>query len=122
MKPELFKNLESETIKINGQDVEVKLRVLTLFDESYDSSLDDDITLEKLDRGDYQPMGVIVEATALGETESDSIWGCLIGSPQDVESTLDCYPDLKSNALDSLRIQIESQVEKFSKYTKRGPE
>ena len=117
-KPELFKELENRTININGHNIEVKLRVFTMYDEGYDSSLDDEATLEKLDRGDYQPYGVIVTASALGEEGTGSIWGVLVGSQDDVQSCLDFYgPDLIDEALNELKDLIEKQIEKFSAYS-----
>ncbi len=111
-------------IKVNGQDVMAKVQAYCDYD---DLTLDDVIgdaedraELErKINRGDLMIAIIWIEATALGCSGSDSLGGCYISSPQDVDQTIADY-SMIANACAELERNIIDQTNTLKPFATKG--
>jgi hypothetical protein len=119
----------TETIKVNGIDVEVLIKIdvqedscADLMDQDFETDEQRAEYVSKIERGEIFAGGIIVTASALGLTGTDSIWGCELAPnnmfnskpfEQSVEQYLEEY-DLKQTAIIDLVNQLKSEYARLT--------
>lgn len=100
-------------LEILGRKHPVKVTIHCYEDDS-DDALDMDFESEEekqklikqLERGDISYMGIIVQASLVGEIGEDSLWGCYISNPGDIDTIVNEH-GMVDSALAELRLALK---------------
>jgi hypothetical protein len=118
---------EMETVFVlNGKEVDATITISTEHDEDFDLS---DIDFEndqdktrferKLARNELEPVYILVEISALGETESDSLGRCFVTSPEDLDSYVSDH-NMIEDATNSLTELLKAKYETLKPFFEEG--
>jgi hypothetical protein len=121
MKKEVYSSSQVE-FELNGKPVKASVTVSYETDQDFDPIKDMDFDgedqkkfLRDLERGEVMPLVVYVSVSALGETGSDVLGGCLVNSVKDIDELVETH-EMIEQAVIELKNNILHQIELLKPY------